>query len=71
MLSRWIDGRKGLPFTGALKNELRDVAARIHELIHRFDEADLVLEATLVKTLTREELGFPAPVQEEVEASDD
>ena len=68
---RWIDGRKGLPFTDALKNELRDVAARIHELIHRFDEADLVLEATLVKTLTREELGFPAPVQEEVEASDD
>ena len=71
VLPRWIDGRKGLPFTDALKNELRDVAARIHELIHRFDEADLVLEATLVKTLTREELGFPAPVQEEVEASDD
>ena len=71
VLPRWIDGRKGLAFSDALKSDLRDVAARIHELIHWFAEADLVLEATLVKTLTREELGFPAPVHEEDEPSDD
>lgn len=60
MLPRWIDGRVGLPADLAFVRELRDVAARIAELIHRFDEADLVLEATLADTLTREELGFAA-----------
>ena len=59
VLPRWIDGRKGLPFTDALRIELRDVAARIHELIQRFAEADLVLEATLAETITRTGLGFP------------
>lgn len=71
VLPRWIDGRKGLPVTLALMRELRDVAARIHELIHWFAEADLVLEATLAETLTREELGFPAPVLDEVEEYDE
>ena len=65
VLPRWIDGRKGLPADLALVRDLRDVAARIVELIHRFDEADLVLTATLADTLTRAELGFPAPQQEE------
>jgi hypothetical protein len=57
----------------ALIREFRDVAARIGELIHHFDEADLVLEATLANSLTREELGFaaeaesPAEEPEEVE----
>jgi hypothetical protein len=67
VLPRWIEGRKGLPVTLALMRELRDVAARIHELLHWFAEADLVLEATLADTLTREELGF-APEVEEAEA---
>ena len=71
VLLRWIDGRKGLPFTDALKTELRDVAARIHELIHWFAQADLVLEATLVETVTRAALGFSAPEPEEVEEGDD
>ncbi|MFM9853383.1 MAG: hypothetical protein ACKVOJ_11345 [Sphingomonadaceae bacterium] len=71
VLPRWIDGRKGLPFTDALKTELRDVAARIAELIHWFDEADLVLEETLGDTLTRAELGFPAPEPEEADEGDD
>jgi hypothetical protein len=35
-------------------------ARPVAELIHRFDEADLVLEATLANSLTREELGFAA-----------
>ena len=71
VLPRWIDGRKGLPFSDALKSELRDVAARIHELIHWFAEADLVLDATLVETVTRAALGFPASKPDEVESSDD
>ena len=71
VLPRWIDGRKGLPFTDALKTELRDVAARIHELIHWFAKADLVLAATLVETVTRAALGFPAPEQDEVDEGDD
>ena len=71
VLYRWIDGRKGLPVTLALFRELRDVAARIAELIHWFDAADLVLTATLADTLTREELGFPAAQEEEAEEGDD
>jgi hypothetical protein len=70
VLPRWIEGRAGLPANLAFVRELRDVAARIAELIHRFEEADLVLNATLADTLTREELGFPAPAQAEEEADE-
>ena len=69
LLPRWIEGRVGLPATLALVRELRDVAARIAELIHRFDEADLVLADTLADTITRDDLGFAdepvQPVEEE------
>ena len=57
VLPRWIEGRRGLP-ADQVWRELRDVAARIAELIHRFDEADLVLADTLADTLTREDLGL-------------
>lgn len=67
VLPRWVDGRKGLPVTLALMRELRDVAARIAELMHWFDAADLVLDATLGNSLTREELGFPVAVPDEME----
>jgi predicted helicase len=67
VLPRWIEGRVGLPADLALIREFRDVAARIAELIHRFDEADLVLEATLANSLTREELGFADAEDEPVE----
>ena len=70
VLPRWIEGRKGLPADLAFVRELRDVAARIAELIHRFDEADLVLNDTLADPLTRQELGFSAPVEEGETASD-
>lgn len=63
VLPRWIEGRVGLPADLAFVRELRDIAARIAELIHRFDEADLVLDATLADTLTREELGFAATAE--------
>ena len=71
VLPRWIDGRKGLPFSDELKTELRDVAARIHELIHWFAEGDLVLAATLADTIPRTGLGFPPAGPDEVEDGDD
>jgi hypothetical protein len=58
LLPRWIEGRIGLPADLALVRELRDVAARIAELIELFGEADTLLDATLGHTLTRAELGF-------------
>lgn len=69
VLPRWIEARAGLP-AETIWPELRDVAARIAELIHRFDEADLVLSDTLAHTLTRAQLGFPAAGREAV-ADDD
>ena len=54
----------------AFMRELRDVAARIAELIHWFDQADIALNATLADTLTRAELGFPAPEPEETNDDD-
>jgi Type ISP C-terminal specificity domain len=71
VLPRWIEGRKALPADLALIRELRDVATRIAELIHHFDAADLVLNDTLAHTLTREELGFPAPVDADKTDDDD
>lgn len=71
VLPRWIDGRKGQPADLALIREFRDVAARIGELIHRFDEADLVLADTLADTLTRAELGFGDAPAEGAAKSDD
>lgn len=67
VLPRWIEGRVGLPADLALIREFRDVAGRIAELIHHFDEADLVLEATLANSLTREELGFAETEDEPAE----
>lgn len=44
--------------------ELRDICGRIAELIDRFAEADIVLEATLHETLSREALGFATAGQD-------
>lgn len=66
VLPRWIEGRIGQPADLALIRSFRDISARITELIHHFDSADLVLEATLADTLTREELGFAAPAEPEI-----
>ena len=57
VLKRWADARSGLD--GATYwPRFRDVAARIHELLHWFDQADLVLAKVLDDTLSREELGL-------------
>lgn len=72
LLPRWIEGRVGQPATLALVRELRDVAARIAELIHRFGEADLVLTDTLADTIRRTALGFAAePGQPQQDAGDE
>ena len=71
LLPRWIEGRIGLQADLALVREFRDVAARIAELIHCFDAADIVLDDTLAHTLTREALGFPAALGGDEEDGDD
>ena len=58
LVPRWLEARVGLPADLALVSELRDIGARIAELIDLFAEADIVLEATLHESLTREALGF-------------
>jgi hypothetical protein len=58
VLPRWLEARVGLQADFALVRELRDICGRIAELIDLFAQADIVLEATLNETLTREALGF-------------
>ncbi len=57
-MPRWLEARVGLPADLALVRELRDIGGRIAELIDLFAEADIVLEATLHESLTREALGL-------------
>jgi hypothetical protein len=56
LVPRWLEARVGLPADLALVRDLRDLCARVAELIDLFDEADIVLQATLNETLTREAL---------------
>ena len=65
----WL--QNGHPTRFPACQRLSNLSARIHELIHWFAQADLVLEATLVETVTRAALGFPAPEPDEGEDGDD
>jgi hypothetical protein len=58
VLQRWLAGRAGIIVDDAFIREFRDITGRINELIHLFDEADLVLKVALNHTLTRRELGL-------------
>jgi predicted helicase len=58
LVPRWLEARIGLPADLALVRDLRDICGRIAELIDLFAQADIVLEATLQETLTREALGL-------------
>ncbi|MHB1111127.1 MAG: hypothetical protein ACYCZU_12535 [Devosia sp.] len=58
------EARVGLPANLAMVRELRDICGRIAELIDLFAEADIVLEATLRETLSREALALD-PVMED------
>nr|WP_255704092.1 type ISP restriction/modification enzyme [Erythrobacter sp. SN021] len=57
VLKRWADARADLSGSEYWQ-QFRDVAARIHELLHWFDRADLVLADVLEDTLSRDELGL-------------
>ncbi len=64
LVPRWLEARIGLAADLALVRELRDICGRIVELVDLFAEADIVLEATLHETLTREALGL-APLAQD------
>ena len=68
LLPHWLEARVGLPADITLVRELRDICGRLAELIDLFAEGDIVLEATLRKSLTREALGFGS---EELQANDE
>jgi hypothetical protein len=70
LLPHWLEGRIGLPADLPFVRELRDIAARIAELIQRFDEADLVLVETLADTLTRADLRVAPAGAETVDERD-
>jgi hypothetical protein len=53
-----------------MAGEFRDICGRVSELIELFAEADIVLEATLEQTLTREALGLGAAAHEEDDESE-
>ncbi|MDE1987927.1 MAG: N-6 DNA methylase [Alphaproteobacteria bacterium] len=58
VLPRWLEARIGLPADLAFVRELRDICGRIAELIDLFAQADIVLDATLHESLSREALNF-------------
>ena len=62
VLPRWLEARIGLPADLTFVRELRDICGRIAELIDLFAAADIVLDATLRETLTREALGLDPAV---------
>jgi hypothetical protein len=64
LLPRWLAGRKGTDLNDEFLKEFRDINGRINELIHRFDEADLVLEQALTHSLSRDELGLTPAANE-------
>jgi hypothetical protein len=58
LLPRWLAAREGLAIGPTFIPELRDVAARIAELIDLFDAADSILVRTLDAPLSRAALGL-------------
>lgn len=62
VLPRWLAGREGMEIDEDFIPQLRDVAARIAELIDLFADADTILERTLERPLSRAALGA-APVE--------
>lgn len=62
VLPRWLEARVGLPADLGFVREFRDVCGRIAELIDLFAQADIVLNAALGDSLSREALHFaPRP----------
>lgn len=53
VLPRWLAARVGIDIGATFIPELRDVAARINELLFLFGEADAILNRTLADSLNR------------------
>jgi hypothetical protein len=64
VLPRWLGARKGTDVTHDFLAEFRDITGRINELLHRFDEADVVLQDALNHSLTRDQLGLEPDADE-------
>lgn len=60
LVSRWLDGRKGLAADHALITQMRDVVGRMAELIDLFARADTLLAQVLPSALTGGEVGLHA-----------
>lgn len=58
LLPRWLEARVGLAIGPTFIPELRDVAARVAELIDLFEQADSILKSTLSDAMSRAALGF-------------
>ena len=56
VLHRWLRARNGQPIDAALQRAVLDVVARIEELLHRFREADPLLEQAIDMSLRRSQL---------------
>lgn len=56
VLHRWLRARTGQRVDAALQREILDVAARIEELLHRFREADPLLEQAIRQALSSDQL---------------
>ncbi len=56
VLHRWLRARNGQRVDAALQREILDVVARIEELLHRFREADPVLERAAGQALSGRQL---------------
>lgn len=56
VLHRWLRARSGQRVDAALQREILDVVARIEELLHRFREADPVLERAAGQALSGRQL---------------
>lgn len=70
VLPRWLAAREGMEIGPNFIPELRDVVARIAELLFHFEAADTILERTLADSLTRAALGMEAQDEEEHEDRD-
>lgn len=56
VLHRWLRARAGRRVDAALQREILDVAARIEELLHRFREADPLLDEAIRQALSSDQL---------------
>ena len=56
ILHRWLRARNGQRVDAALQRGILDLVARVEELLHRFREADPLLEQAVEMSLSRKQL---------------